>query len=62
MSGYRDFESIDFRLELNNPSDVKKIQQVEVWGNMIDVAQRMLDSGLFSSDFIYKNIFGIPQD
>jgi len=49
-------------LELNNPSDVKKIQQVEVWGNMIDVAQRMLDSGLFSSDFIYKNIFGIPQD
>lgn len=62
MLGYRDFESIDFRLELNNPSDVKKIQQVEVWGNMIDVAQRMLDSGLFSSDFIYKNIFGIPQD
>lgn len=60
--GYTDFDNINFKLQLNNPSNVKKIQEIELWNQKIDLGARMEQSKHFSLEFIYKNIYEINPE
>ena len=60
--GYTDINNINFTLQLNNPSNVKKIQDIELWNQKIDLGTKMEQSKHFSLQFIYKNIYDINPD
>lgn len=60
--GYRDLDHIDFKLQLNNPSSVKKLQDLQLWRQKISIAQDMQSSGHFSLNFIYDNIYQLSAD
>jgi hypothetical protein len=55
--GYRDESLVNFKLDLTNPSTVFEREKIEIWGNKVDVAQRMMEVKLFSRTWIYKNVF-----
>lgn len=60
--GYTDLEDVNFKLALNNPSNVKQIQQVELWNQKVDLGIKMEESGQFSMNFIYDHIYEISPD
>ena len=37
-------------------------KRVELWNNKTSLASSMLQDGLVSSEWIYKNIFGFTQE
>ena len=55
--GFVDDDLIDFELSLTNPSLVYERQQVETLAAKLSLATDMKDSGLFSTQWIYENIF-----
>lgn len=57
--GYTDVNNIDFKLEFSNPSSVKKIQEIELWNQKVDLGTKMQQSKQFSLQFIFKNIYDI---
>ncbi len=60
--GYQDADLIDFDLGLTNPSTIYEQEKIELWNNKTSLASSMLQDGLLSSDWIYKNIFGFTDD
>lgn len=60
--GYTDVNNINFKLSFNNPSSVKKIQQIELWDKKVDVATKMEESKHFSLQYIYKNIYDVNAE
>jgi hypothetical protein len=60
--GYRDESLVNFKLDLTNPSTVFEREKIEIWGNKVDVAQRMMEVKLFSRTWIYKNVFHMSED
>lgn len=62
ITGYRDLNDIDFRLSLNNPSDVKKLQQMQLWQQKVNLGKEMQQSGHFSYNYIFKHIYQINDD
>jgi intein/homing endonuclease/uncharacterized membrane protein YgcG len=60
--GYRDESLVEFELELTNPSTIFEKEKLEIWNDKVDVAVNMMDSKLFSKNFIYKNIFNMSDD
>jgi hypothetical protein len=55
--GFTDDDLVDFELSLTNPSLVYERQQVETLAAKLSLATDMKDSGLFSTQWIYENIF-----
>jgi hypothetical protein len=55
--GFTDDDLVDFELTLTNPSLVYERQQVETLAAKLSLATDMKDSGLFSTQWIYENIF-----
>ena len=55
--GFVDDDLVDFELSLTNPSLVYERQQVETLAAKLSLATDMKDSGLFSTRWIYENIF-----
>jgi hypothetical protein len=55
--GYRDQELVNFDLKLTNPSTIYEQEKIELWNNKTQLASSMLQDGLVSSEWIYKNIF-----
>jgi len=60
--GYRDEALVDFELELTNPSTIFEREKVEIWSDKVAVATDMMESKLYSKDWIYKNIFNMSDD
>jgi len=60
--GYRDQELVNFDLGLTNPSTIYEQEKVELWNNKTSLASSMLQDGLVSSEWIYKNIFGFTDE
>ena len=61
MLGYTDLDEIDFRLSLNNPSDVKKLQEMQLWARKVQLGKQMQQSGHFSFNYIFEHIYQISQ-
>jgi hypothetical protein len=60
--GYQDADLVNFELELTNPSTIYEEEKVELWNNKTSLASSMLQDGLVSSEWIYKNIFGFTEE
>lgn len=60
--GYTDINDINFKLQLNNPSNVKKLQEIELWQQKLDIATKMEESHHFSLKFIFENIYDINSE
>jgi hypothetical protein len=60
--GFRDAELVNFDLGLTNPSTIYEQEKVELWNSKTSLASSMLQDGLVSSEWIYKNIFSFSDD
>ena len=60
--GYQDADLVNFELDLTNPSTIYEQEKVELWNNKTSLASSMLQDGLVSSEWIYKNIFGFTEE
>ena len=60
--GYTDSDLVNFELDLTNPSTIYEEEKVELWNNKTSLASSMLQDGLVSSEWIYKNIFGFSDE
>ena len=60
--GYQDADLVNFELDLTNPSTIYEQEKVELWNNKTSLASSMLQDGLVSSEWIYKNIFGFTDE
>ena len=60
--GYTDADLVNFELGLTNPSTIYEEEKVELWNNKTSLASSMLQDGLVSSAWIYKNIFNFTED
>ena len=60
--GYKDADLVNFELDLTNPSTIYEEEKVELWNNKTQLASSMLQDGLVSSEWIYKNIFGFTEE
>jgi hypothetical protein len=60
--GYQDADLVNFELNLTNPSTIYEEEKVELWNNKTSLASSMLQDGLVSSEWIYKNIFGFTEE
>lgn len=59
--GYRGEDLINFRLELNNPSQIAEMQHLEQLRGKFDIASGATE-GYFSRRWIAKNIFGMSDE
>ena len=60
--GYQDADLVNFELDLTNPSTIYEQEKVELWNNKTSLASSMLQDGLVSSQWIYKNIFNFTEE
>ena len=59
--GYTDAELVNFELDLTNPSTIYEEEKVELWNNKTSLASSMLNDGIVSTEWIYKNIFNFTE-
>jgi len=59
--GYRGADLISFKLQLNNPSKIAELQELEQWRTKFDVANGATD-GYFSKRWISEHLFGLSED
>ena len=52
----------NFELKLSTPSVIFEQEKVALLKEKVDLAAQMTDSKLFSSDYIYENIFDMSED
>jgi hypothetical protein len=55
--GYRDAELLDFNLSLVSPSTIYELEKINLWKERMSLADQMLQSRLFSREWIYNNVF-----
>jgi hypothetical protein len=60
--GYTDEKLVDFSLKLTTPSIIYEQEKVELYTSKMEVADKMLDKHLMSSDWVYENIFNLSPD
>ena len=60
--GFTDDKLIDFSLELTTPSIIYEQEKIELFTSKASVAGDMLDKKMFSTDWIYENIFSMSPD
>jgi len=60
--GYKDAELVNFELGLTNPSTIYEEEKIELWNNKTSLASSMLNDGLVSTEWIYKNIFKFTKE
>lgn len=62
LQGYSADEIESFELALTNPSVIDEEERLEILSTKVDVATSMLDSGLFSQNYVYNEIFSFSGD
>jgi len=60
--GFTDEKLVDFSLELTTPSIIYEQEKIELFTSKAAVAGDMLDKKMFSTDWIYENIFSMSPD
>ena len=59
--GYREEDLINFNVELNNPSKIAEMQELEHWKTKFDIASSATE-GFFSKQWLAKKLFGMSDD
>jgi hypothetical protein len=62
VQGYQDASLVDFELELSNPSTIFEQEKLEIWQNKISLATDMMESKIFSKNWIYRQVFNLSDD
>ena len=60
--GYQDADLVNFELNLTNPSTIYETEKIELWNNKTSLAASMLQDGIVSTEWIYKNIFKFSDE
>ena len=60
--GFKDADLVDFELNLTNPSTIYETEKVELWSSKTQLASSMLQDGIVSTEWIYKNVFNFTDD
>ena len=59
--GYRDEDLVSFTVELNNPSKIAEMQELEHWKTKFDIASSATE-GFFSKQWLAKKLFGMSDE
>jgi hypothetical protein len=62
LQGFKTSELLDFELMLSNSSTIRKRQEIDVLNEKMNLATNMLESKLFSKQFIYERLFDLSED
>jgi hypothetical protein len=62
VQGYQDSELVNFDLGLTNPSTIYEQEKIELWTSKTSLASSMLQDGIVSTEWIYKNVFNFTDD
>ena len=60
--GYKGESLTNFEVKLTNPSIIYEQEKIALMKEKIDLARQMTETKLFSSDYIYENIFNLSED
>jgi len=60
--GFDDSDLIDFSLELQNPSMIHEQEKLELMTQQVEVAERAIDTKLFSREWLYDNVFDFSDE
>lgn len=60
--GFRGESLTNFEIKLTTPSIVYEQEKVALLKEKVDLARQMIETKLFSSDYIYDNIFNLSED
>ena len=60
--GFDDEQLVDFSLELTTPSVIYEQEKIELYTSKAAVSQQLMDQKIFSTDWIYENVFGLSPD
>ena len=60
--GYTDASLVDFELSLSNPSTIYEQEKIQLWKDKVDLATDMLDSKMFSKEWVYKTVLNLTED
>ena len=60
--GFNDSDLINFSLELQNPSMIHEQEKIELMSQQLDIAEKAIDTKLFSRKWIYDNIFDLSDE
>ena len=60
--GYRDEQLANFELSLTTPSIIYDQERVALMKEKMDLAQQMVETNLFPSDYIYDHLFHLSED
>ena len=60
--GFNGESLTNFEIKLTNPSVIFEQEKVALMKEKIDLARQMLETKLFSSDYIYDHIFNLSED
>lgn len=60
--GFTGESLVNFELKLSTPSIIFEQEKIALLKEKVDLTRQMLDTGLFSSDYIYENIFDLSED
>ena len=60
--GFKGESLTNFEIKLTNPSIIFEQEKVALLKEKIDLARQMKETKLFSSDYIYDNIFNLSED
>ena len=60
--GFNDSDLINFSLELQNPSMIHEQEKIELMSQQLDIAEKAIDTKLFSRRWIYDNIFDLSDE
>ena len=59
--GFRNDDLLSFKLQLNNPSKIAELQELEHWDKKFSVAGNATE-GYFSKRWISENLFGLSEE
>lgn len=61
LQGIQDSELLDFELSMTAPSTIYEREKVELWQSKVSLAKDLMESGLVSKEWIYKNVFNMTE-
>lgn len=62
IQGFEDAELLNFEIGMTAPSTIYEREKIELWQSKITLAKDMMEAGLLSQEFIYKNILHLTDD
>lgn len=60
--GIQDSEMLNFQISLVNPSTIYEQEKVNLWSEKVRLASDIRDLNMLSKDWVYDNIFHIPEN